>query len=304
MPVIAVVNRKGGSGKSTLAAHLAAWCAHSGNAVMLGDVDRQQSTRSWLRRRSTELPHIAPWAVDQNILRVPTGMTHVVLDTPGGMHGFDLARMVMFADVVLMPVCSSSFDRESAAACFAELMTMPRIATGRCKLACIGMRIDGRTSSAQLMQDWATGLGLPFLGVLRETQLYVQCLERGMTIFDLSQQSAQTDLQQWQPILDWLNFQFAEVQPKAAPASLGRNTQAQQLNALHTELPPIEAKPLFATPRPSVAAAQTSGVSHRLTPALAPRKPGLAGSGTAVRAPQSAAAEAPPIPSFLKLVKY
>ena len=51
MPVIAVVNRKGGSGKSTLATHLAAYCANAGIAVMLGDVDRQQSTQTWLRLR-------------------------------------------------------------------------------------------------------------------------------------------------------------------------------------------------------------------------------------------------------------
>ncbi|HPW84397.1 MAG TPA: ParA family protein [Rhodoferax sp.] len=64
MPVIAVVNRKGGSGKSTLATHLAAWLAAQGMAVMLGDVDRQQSTRAWLRRRSPTLPAIVPWAMD------------------------------------------------------------------------------------------------------------------------------------------------------------------------------------------------------------------------------------------------
>ena len=93
MPVIAVVNRKGGSGKSTLAAHMAAWCARQGSSVMLGDVDRQQSARTWLKRRDQSLPAIAPWAVDQkNMLRVPTGISHVVLDTPGGIHGFDLAR--------------------------------------------------------------------------------------------------------------------------------------------------------------------------------------------------------------------
>ena len=44
MPVIAVVNRKGGCGKSTFAAHVAAWCARRGHSVMLGDVDRQQSS--------------------------------------------------------------------------------------------------------------------------------------------------------------------------------------------------------------------------------------------------------------------
>src|SRR5947199_5013946 len=85
MPVIAVVNRKGGSGKSTFAAHVAAWCAKQGHAVMLGDVDRQQSSRAWLRRRPAELPSIAPWAMDNNMLKVPTGISHVVLDTPGGL---------------------------------------------------------------------------------------------------------------------------------------------------------------------------------------------------------------------------
>ena len=205
MPVIAVVNRKGGSGKSTLAAHMAAWCALQGSSVMLGDVDRQQSARAWLKRRDATLPAIAPWAVDQkNMLRVPTGITHVVLDTPGGMHGFELARVVMFADAIIMPVCNSMFDRESAAACHAELMSLPRVASGRCKLVIIGMRLDARTNAAQTLRIWSKGLGVRYLGALRETQLYVRSLERGMTIFDLPAQTAATDLQQWEPILDWL----------------------------------------------------------------------------------------------------
>lgn len=205
MPVIAVVNRKGGSGKSTLSAHLAAWCAHQGHSVMLGDVDRQQSSRAWLKRRSPELPQIAPWAMDQkNVLRVPTGITHVVLDTPGGIHGFELARVVMFADAIVMPVCHSVFDRESAAACHAELMALPRVANGRCKLATIGMRIDGRTRAGEVLREWSEGLGVPFLGVLRETQTYVRSLEKGLTVFDVAPTQVPIDLAQWEPILDWM----------------------------------------------------------------------------------------------------
>ncbi|MDP3172015.1 MAG: ParA family protein, partial [Polaromonas sp.] len=215
MPVIAVVNRKGGSGKSTLAAHIAAWCARNGSSVMLGDVDRQQSARAWLKRRDATLPAIAPWAVDQkNMLRVPTGITHVVLDTPGGMHGFELARVVMFADAIVMPVCNSMFDRESAQACHAELMTMPRVASGRCRLAVVGMRIDARTNAAQTLDQWSESLGVPFLGALRETQLYVRSLERGLTIFDLQPQQAAADLAQWAPILQWLKPQL--YPPQAA----------------------------------------------------------------------------------------
>jgi len=205
MPVIAIINRKGGSGKSTLATHIAAWCAREGLAVMLGDVDRQQSTRSWLKLRSPALPHIAPWAVDQkNVLRVPTGISHVVLDTPGGLQGFELARIVMFADAILMPVCDSVFDRDSAALCFAELQALPRVASGRCRVAAVGMRLDGRTRAAEGVAAWAKNLGLPMLGVLRDTQNYVRSVERGLTVFDLAPSISAIDRQQWEPVLQWL----------------------------------------------------------------------------------------------------
>ncbi|MCE9658858.1 MAG: ParA family protein [Burkholderiales bacterium] len=209
MPVIAIVNRKGGSGKSTLATHLAACYANSGTAVMLGDVDRQQSTQSWLRLRGLqELPRSAPivgWAVDpKRILRPPAGVSLVVLDTPGGLHGFDLARVVAFADVILMPVCNSAFDRESAADCHAELMALPRVASGRCKVAAVGMRLDARTRAAETLADWARGLKIPFVTALREAQVYVRGVELGVTLFDVPAEKAAADLAQWRPLVDWL----------------------------------------------------------------------------------------------------
>jgi chromosome partitioning protein len=209
MPVIAVINRKGGSGKSTLATHLAAWSANQGVPVMLGDVDKQRSTQSWLKLREAQhLQRTAPivgWAMDpHNVLRPPAGIGRVVLDTPGGLRGSELARVVMYADAILMPVCNSMFDRTSAADCHAELMTLPRIATGRCKVGVVGMRLDARTKAVDVMQQWAERLELPFVGFLRETQGYVRCIEQGLTLFDMPLDKVQTDLTQWQPILEWL----------------------------------------------------------------------------------------------------
>lgn len=236
MPVIAVVNRKGGSGKSTFAAHVAAWSARQGWAVMLGDIDRQQSSRGWLRRRDPALPAIAPWVVDQkNVLRVPSGITHVVLDTPGGMQGFELARVVMFADAIVVPVCPSVFDRESAAACLAELGTHPRIAKGQCKLATVGMRIDGRTNAAAVLRAWADEQQVPLIGTLRETQNYVRSLERGLTLFDVPADKAATDLAQWAPILQWLK-------PVLMPAAVPEVRRESMLPA--RRVPVLGARPL------------------------------------------------------------
>ena len=210
MPVVAVVNRKGGSGKSTLATHLAGHCANSGLRVMLGDVDRQQSSLAWLRRRAAQAvargAPIVGWGVDtRSVLRPPAGITHVVLDTPGGLRGLELARVVMNADAILMPVCSSAFDRESALECYAELMALPRVASGRCKVAAVGMRLDARTAAATQLEEWAGRHRIPYVGALRETQAYVRSVEQGLTLFDLPAAKVQADLAQWRPIVDWLH---------------------------------------------------------------------------------------------------
>jgi chromosome partitioning protein len=239
MPVIAVINRKGGSGKSTLATHLAAWSANDGVPVMLGDVDRQRSTQTWLRLREArqlERPaQIVGWAMDpHNVLRPPAGVNRVVLDTPGGLRGSELARVVMYADAILMPVCNSMFDRTSAADCHAELMTLPRVATGRCKVAAVGMRLDARTKAIEVMQQWAERLELPFIGVLRETQGYVRCIEQGLTLFDMPPEKVQADLAQWQPILDWLEPVLQQA--VSAPMPL----RAPPKPAAHVRVAPAE----------------------------------------------------------------
>lgn len=227
MSVIAVINRKGGSGKSTLATHLAAYCSGTGAAVMIGDVDRQQSTQTWLRLRKSQASgsasEIVGWSIDpSSFARPPAGIDHVILDTPGGLRGFDLARVVMYADAILMPVCNSIFDRESATECLAELRTLPRVANGRCRVGAIGMRIDARTRGAEVMQAWASGLALPFVAVLRESQAYVRCIENGLSLFDLPAPQVEADLAQWKPILQWLH---PVLQPEATPApEAGRTT--------------------------------------------------------------------------------
>jgi chromosome partitioning protein len=209
MPVVAIINRKGGSGKSTLATHLAGYCANAGASVMLGDVDRQLSTQTWLRQRKTRqlgrAKEIMGWSIDpKSFVRPHAGIQHVIVDTPGGLRGFDLARVVMYADAILIPVCNSIFDRESAAECLAELRTLPRVASGRCKLATVGMRLDARTKSAEVLRAWAASLSVPFIAVLRESQAYVRCIEKGLSVFDLPATQVEADLAQWEPILEWL----------------------------------------------------------------------------------------------------
>ncbi|HXF47657.1 MAG TPA: chromosome partitioning protein, partial [Burkholderiaceae bacterium] len=173
------------------------------------------------------------------VLRPPAGTTHVVIDTPGGLRGFDLARIVMYADAILMPVCNSAFDRESAADCYAELKSLPRVASGRCQVAAVGMRLDARTKAADVLQQWAEQLRLPFIGVLRETQTYVRCIEQGLALFDLPADKVQADLAQWQPILRWLEPVLARP---TEPVSTAAKASPAATRAAVASGPPIQVR--------------------------------------------------------------
>lgn len=277
MPVIAVVNRKGGSGKSTIATHLAVHLASAGATVLLGDVDHQHSTQGWLRRRSgAQRAGVLGWPVDPKaMVRPPAGAGAVVLDTPGGMRGFELARVVMYADAILMPVCNSAFDRESAAACHAELLTLPRVATGRCRLAAIGMRIDGRTRGADTLAGWAQGIDLPYIGTLRETQAYVRCIENGLTLFDLPAKDVQTDLAQWAPILEWVAQALAtatemqDKRPLLQPAPRARVALTAASADAAGNPPSAQTTPLRGPARPSPLRPAPAGGLTRLLDTLA-----------------------------------
>jgi chromosome partitioning protein len=304
MPVIAVVNRKGGSGKSTLATHLAAYLAHKNLSSLLGDADFQQSSHAWLRQREKQryVPHapkIVGWSVDpRNILRAPSGVTHVLLDTPGGLKGYDLLRVVMLADAVLMPVQNSLFDRESAGDCFAELLAHPRVARGRCKIAAVGMRIDSRTKNEASLRQWADGLQLPFLGALRETQAYVKCLEHGLTIFDMPAGKVEADLAQWQPILQWLtpileaapstSAETAKPQRKATRPVLAPGSSPS--GRLAPAAPTAEAELLAARTAPGALEAVPSPQVEAPTPA-----PLVAGAAREIVTPKKAETEPPKI---------
>lgn len=209
MSVIAVVNRKGGSGKSTLATHIAAYCALRGAAVAIADIDRQQSTKAWLRQRKTregsDAMRITAWHVDpRSFVRPPVGIDHVVVDTPGGLTGLDLARVVMYADAIVVPVGNSIFDRESAASCVAELRTLPRITSGKCRVAAIGMRLDPRTEAADALMAWSDEQKLQIIAVLPQSHVYVRCIDKGLTLFDLPLDEMEADLAHWKPLMQWL----------------------------------------------------------------------------------------------------
>ncbi len=203
MPVFLVANPKGGVGKSTVATNLAGYFAAAGRRTMLGDLDRQQSALAWLRLRPAAAPRIETWLVDlDRIARPPKGVTHVVLDSPAGLHGHGLKDALRAADRVIVPLQPSLFDIYATQAFLAKLAERGAMKEDG-RVGVLGMRVDARTRAADQLHRFVEGLGLPVLGYLRDTQTYVQLAAHGLTLWDIARGRCERDVEQWQTLLRW-----------------------------------------------------------------------------------------------------
>ena len=205
MPVFLVANPKGGVGKSTVATNLAGYFARQGHRTMLGDLDRQHSSRAWLALRPANLPVIESWDVDaERVARPPRGVTHVVLDSPAALHGSLLKDSLRVADRVIVPLQPSLFDIYATTAFLAKLAERGDLKSNG-QVGVLGMRVDQRTRASDQLQRFVEGLNLPVLGFLRDTQNYVQLAAHGLTVWDVAPSRVEKDVEQWSPLLAWAN---------------------------------------------------------------------------------------------------
>jgi chromosome partitioning protein len=203
MPVIVVANPKGGVGKSTLSTNIAGYFASRGHAVILGDADRQQSSRLWLGLRPASARPIATWDISADLIaKPPKGTTHVVLDTPAGLHGWRFNDVMKMADKIIVPLQPSVFDIFATRAFLDELAQHKH--ADKAQIGLVGMRVDARTIASGKLHEFVSSLSVPVLSTLRDTQNYVHLAAHGLTLFDVAPGRVEKDLEQWQPICDWL----------------------------------------------------------------------------------------------------
>jgi chromosome partitioning protein len=206
MRTILVANPKGGSGKTTLATNLAACLAWQNQRVVMWDLDRQESSLDWLKLRPVELPSIASLDVvrDETNPEIPGNYDWLLLDSPTELHGKNLAHALKLADKVIVPVQPSVFDMTATRDFLDRLMEEKTIRKRKTFISVIGMRVDPRTRAAATLEQFLRQYDLPVLTYLRDSMTYVNAAFMGKSIFDLPGYQNERDLEQWQPLIDWM----------------------------------------------------------------------------------------------------
>ena len=199
MKAILIANPKGGSGKTTLSVNIAGFLANQGKRVALLDLDRQKSATLWVNARSRELPEITTLESKRGEV---LSIDRLVIDTPAGLHGKNLAHAAKLAKKIIVPISPSLFDLH-ASRDFLKTLSDEKEAR-KCQIGVVGMRMSARTHAAAALENFLAGLDLPILAYLRETQIYVNAAFEGKSLFDLPPHVATRELEQWEFMLDWL----------------------------------------------------------------------------------------------------
>lgn len=206
MRSIMVLNSKGGSGKSTVATNLASYYATQGNKVILVDLDPQASSLDWLKARPSGRSSISGINGALGQYRVPRNADYVIYDTPAAVHGAELSALLRRAQSIIIPVLPSPIDMRAATPFVQKVLDNNRVARKEARVALIANRCRENYNIYHQLDSYLRKVRkAPFISVLRETQNYVRAAERGLGVFELPPYAVRKDLDQWDPIIRWLN---------------------------------------------------------------------------------------------------
>lgn len=212
---IVVINAKGGCGKSTISTNLASFYATKGFRTALYDYDHQGSSMRWLQARPKSVASIYGVTAHRNAakgvtmswhLRIPPETARLIVDTPPGLKGPDLADQLKGADYILIPVLPSWLDICATADFLRELIVNLKIHRGKARMAIITNKVRRNTTSFRELETFLKKLNIPVLAQLRDTQNYNRVIKAGLGIHEIHHKSIDSDEKQWQAIFNWIEI--------------------------------------------------------------------------------------------------
>ena len=206
MRSIMVLNSKGGSGKSTIATNIASYYASEGAKVILVDFDPQASSLEWLAARPSGRSTISGIDGSAGQFRTPRSADFVIYDTPAAVHGAELGNYLRRAQSVIIPVLPSPIDMRAATPFVKKVLENGRVARKEARVALIANRCREHYNIYHQLDSYLRKVRkAPFISALRETQNYVRAADRGLGVFELPPYAVRKDMDQWDPIIRWLN---------------------------------------------------------------------------------------------------
>ena len=204
MRSILVVNPKGGCGKTTIATNLATYYGVWGVPTALVDVDPQRSATEWLEVRPEDYGRLYGVSALNGRVELPDDTQRVVLDAPARSDTKKVVELMRLAQAVIIPVLPSPIDIRAAAHFIGELLIEGHLRHSKKLVGVVANRVRENTIVYHQLEEFLRSLEIPFVTTLRDTQNYVRAAERGIGIFEMAPSLVERDMEQWRPLINWI----------------------------------------------------------------------------------------------------
>jgi len=172
----------------------------------------QASSTRWLSKRKPEQPQIygvagfeRKAAVTRSFaLRIPHDSQCVIVDTPAALDPQRLPELTKDAQAIIVPVLPSDIDIHAATRCISDLLLIAKIKRNEQRIAVVANRVKRHTLIYRSLMKFLYSLQIPVVATLRDSQAYIRAFEHGIGLFEMKPHMVREDLEQWQPLLGWL----------------------------------------------------------------------------------------------------
>lgn len=206
MKSIMVINSKGGSGKTTVAVNLAAYCAQSGYATTLVDLDPQQSSMQWLKSRPIAKARINGTTKLNKPLKKGDKRI-VVYDVPAAIYGSRLDSYVKKANWIVVPVMPSPIDMNAAKDFIQHLRSLGPVIRNKIQIGLVANRCRANTNIFLELDDYLLKeKGMKYITAFRDNTNYIKSARTGLGIFEMGESATAQDREEWKPLVKWLGL--------------------------------------------------------------------------------------------------
>jgi len=136
-------------------------------------------------------------------------------------------------------VLPSDIDIHACSRCIRDLLLIAKIHREDNRIGVVANRIRRNTLIYQALIRFLHTLGIPIVATIRDSQNYVRAAELGVGVHEMKRYLAQEDVEQWLPLIAWLNPQAAAGPSGEGPPAGGQETQQDSPSAATS--PPLTA---------------------------------------------------------------